>query len=143
MTSAIMRGFSRAFCDALAAHDPNLVAPWLNDDIDWTVFGPVDLFPFFGQRSGKHAVLTMMSAIDASLEFKSCDQEPLLVEGARSAVLMRLTAVHRRSGRTLSLRMALFAEVDAGRLKRLRAVFDSFDAAQQALGREIDLSAAG
>jgi len=60
MTDAIMREFARAFCDALASHDPNLIAPWLADVIDWTIYGPVDLFPFFGQRRGKAAVVTLI-----------------------------------------------------------------------------------
>ena len=142
MTDVILREFIRAFCDALASHDPNLIAPWLDDDIAWTVYGPVDLFPFFGERRGKAQVLAMMSAIDGCLALKSCDKEARLIDGAQSAALIRLTAEHKPSGNTLSLRMAMFAEVHEGKLKRLRAVFDTFDAAEQALGREIDLTAA-
>jgi ketosteroid isomerase-like protein len=142
MTDAIMRGFARAFRDALAAHDPNLIAPWLDDEIDWLVFGPVDLFPFFGTRRGKAAVLAMVSAIDANLSFTGFDRSCTLADGDRFAVMLRFTAVHKRSGRTMSLRMAVFAEVRAGKLARLRALFDSFDAAEQALGRELDLGAA-
>ena len=137
-----MRGFARAFCDALASHDPHLVTDWIDDDIEWTVYGPVELFPFFGQRRGKRAVLAMLSAIDAVLTLKSCDREITLTDGAQAASLMRLSVEQKHSGRILSLRMAMFADVDGGRLKRLRAVFDTFDAAEQALGREIELNAA-
>jgi ketosteroid isomerase-like protein len=142
MIDAIMREFARAFCDALASHDPNLIAPWLDDDIDWTIYGPIDLFPFFGQRRGKAAVLAMCGAIDSCLALKSCEKDSRLIDGARAAALIKLAAVHKPTGRTLSLRMAMFAEVRDGKLARLRAVFDTFDAAEQALGREIDLSAA-
>jgi len=142
MTDAIMREFARAFCDALASHDPNLIAPWLADDIDWTIYGPVDLFPFFGQRRGKAAVVAMCAQIDACLTLKTCDKEVRLNDGAQSAALLKFAAEHKPSGRALSLRMAMFAEVHEGKLKRFRGLFDTFDAAEQALGREIDLTAA-
>jgi len=135
-----MRSFARAFCEALTLHDPNRIADWLDDTIDWTVYGPVDLFPFFGQRRSKPAVLAMMTAIDGVLALKSCDYECTLTDGEQAASLLKLNARHRRSGRMLSLRMAMFAKLEAGKLARLRAVFDTFDAAEQALGREIDLS---
>ena len=47
-----MRGFTRAFCDALAARDPGRMAPLIDDHVDWTIFGPVDLLPFFGHCKG-------------------------------------------------------------------------------------------
>ena len=59
MSDHPMRGFARAFCDALAAREPARIAPLIHDDIDWTIFGPVDLLPFFGQRKGKAAVLSI------------------------------------------------------------------------------------
>jgi ketosteroid isomerase-like protein len=114
----------------------------LDDNVDWIVFGPIDLFPFFGQRSGKAAVLHMFSELDSSLTLKSCDRDSSVIEGEQAASLIKLTAVHKATGRTLSLRLAQFAQFREGKIVRLRAVFDSFDAAEQALGREIDLTAA-
>ena len=137
-----MRGFTRAFCDALALREPARMAPLIDDDIDWTIFGPVDLFPFFGHRKGKAAVLAMLERIAEHLQLRGCDMERELTDGDHTATMMRVTARDRRSGRTLSLRLALFAQFSGDRLTALRAVFDTFDAAEQALGRHIDLSAA-
>ncbi len=142
MTDPAMRGAVRAFCDALLSHDSKQIAEWLDDDIDWIVFGPIDLFPFFGQRKGKEAVLDMYTQVGNFLTFKHCDKDSLLIEGDRTAVLTKLSASHKRTGRTLSLRLAIFAEFREGKVVRLRTVFDSFDAAEQALGREIDLTIA-
>lgn len=142
MSDETMRGFIRAFCDALLSHDTERIAPWLDQDIDWVVFGPIDLFPFFGQRKGKTAVLNMYSQVGNFLTFKQCEKDALLIDGPQTAVLTKLTAVHKRTGRTLSLRLAIFAEFRDGKVARLRTVFDSFDAAEQALGREIDLTMA-
>ena len=141
MSEHPMRGFARAFCDALSARDPARIAPLLQDDVDWTVFGPVGLFPFFGQRRGKTAVITMLGRISDSLQLRGCDMERSLTEGNHAASMIRLTALDLRSGRTLSLRLALFAQFSGDKLATLRVVFDTFDAVEQALGRHIDLSA--
>jgi hypothetical protein len=64
-----------------------------------------------------------------------------LTDGDHAASMMRLTARHLHSGRTLSLRLALFTQFSGDKLLALRAVFDTFDAAEQALGRHFDASA--
>jgi ketosteroid isomerase-like protein len=142
MSDETMRGSIRAFCDALLSHDTERIASWLDDEIDWLVFGPIDLFPFFGQRKGKAAVLSMYAQVGNFLTFKQCEKDTLLIDGPQTAVLTKLNAVHKRTGRVLSLRLAIFAEFRDGKVARLRTVFDSFDAAEQALGREIDLTMA-
>ncbi len=142
MTEHAMRGFVRAFCNALSTRDIGLIAPFLHDEIEWTVFGPVDLFSFFGQRRGKAAVLAMCEEIAGTLELTRCDKETTLYDGDNAACLMKLIARDPRTGRTLSFRLAQFASFKDGKLISLKAVFDTFDAAEQALGRAIDLTAA-
>jgi ketosteroid isomerase-like protein len=139
MTDHAMRGFVRAFCNALSTRDIALIEPFLHEDIEWTVFGPVDLFPFFGQRRGKAAVLSMCAEIAAAFELTKCDKETTLYDGDNAAALVKLAARDAR-GRTLSFRLAQFARFQDGKLVSLKAVFDTFDAAEQALGRPIDLS---
>ena len=118
---------------------PNCFRPCSHDDIEWSVFGPVDLFPFFGQRRGKKAVMAAFGDLAANLSLIRCETETMLVEGDRSAGLVRVNAIDTRTGRTLSLRLALFGEFRNGKLISLKALFDSFDAVEQALGRHIDL----
>lgn len=141
MSDHPMRGFVRAFCDALFTREPVRIAGLIDDNIDWIVFGPVDLLPFFGHCKGKTAVLAMLGRIDEILQLRGCDMERALTDGDHAASMMRVTARDLRSDRTLSLRLALFAQFSGGKLTTLRAVFDTFDAAEQALGRHIDLSA--
>lgn len=141
MSDHPMRGFACAFYDALSAREPARIAPFIHDDIDWTVFGPVDLLPFFGHRRGKHTVLPMLDRICETLELLGCDAERTLAEDAQAASLLRISARDLRSGRTISLRLAIFVQFSGDKLVALRAVFDTFDAVEQALGRHIDLSA--
>lgn len=141
MAENAMRGFVHALCDALSSHDANRIAPWLHEDVEWTLFGPVDLFPFAGERRGQVAVLAALRLMASSLHLQKCEQEALLSEGASLAVLVRLNVLQTRTNRSLSLRLALFANFRDGRLIAMRGLFDSFDAVEQALGRHIDLSA--
>jgi ketosteroid isomerase-like protein len=140
MTEDAMRGVVHAFCDALSMRAPELFSAVIDDDIEWTVFGPIDLFPFFGQRRGKAAVMTMFGDLNANLSLVRCEKETLLVDGDRAAALVRLNAVDTRTGRSLSLRLALFAGFRDGKLASMKALFDSFDAVEQALGHHIDLT---
>jgi hypothetical protein len=142
MSDLTMRGFVRAFCEAFTAHETERIADWLGDDVDWVVFGPVDLFSFFGQRSGKQAVIDMYRQIAAALEIRSCERDSMLVDGNQASSMIRLTAIHRGTGRILTMRLAYFAEFRGHKVVRMRALLDSFDFAEQALGREIDLTAA-
>lgn len=62
----------------------------IDDDIDWTIFGPVDLFPFFGHRKGKAAVLAMLERIAEHLQLRGCDMERELTDGDHTATMMRV-----------------------------------------------------
>ena len=142
MSENAMRGVVHAFCDALAMRAPELFSTMLDDEVEWAIFGPVDLFPFFGQRRGKKAVMAAFDDLSANLSLIRCEQETVLVDGDRAAGLVRINAVDTRTGRSLSLRLALFAEFRNGKLASLKALFDSFDAVEQTLGHHIDLSGA-
>lgn len=141
MTERTMRAFVRAFCNALASCDATKISPFLDDDVECTLFGPVDLFAFFGQRRGKMAMLKMCNEIAANLTVRGCEEEIMLIADEKFAALMRLSATHSSSGRTLSFRLAQFARFRRGKLIELKVLLDSFDAVEQTLGRQIDLSA--
>jgi ketosteroid isomerase-like protein len=66
--------------------------------------------------------------------------EVVLIEADRAATLNRLTGLQHPTGRTVSYRCAHFLRFSGGKVIELRAVIDSFDAAEQILGHPIDLS---
>ena len=51
--SAVPRAAVEAFYRALADRDMDTLATYLDDDVVWTISGPVDILPFCGQRVGK------------------------------------------------------------------------------------------
>jgi len=140
VTAEILRGFSRALCDALATRNIQPIEPFLHPDVEWVMYGPVDLFPFMGQRQGKAAVLAVIGELAATATLTRYEPEQVLFDGSEAAALVRLTAQERRSGRILTVRMAQFASAQDGQLRSVRVLFDTLDAAEQALGREFDLS---
>lgn len=140
MSADILRGFSRALCDALATRDTEPIEPFLHPDVEWVMYGPIDLFPFMGQRKGKPAVLAAIGELAAAVALTRCEPERVLFDGSEAAALVRLIAQDRRSGRTLTVRMAQFASAQDDQLRSVRVLFDTLDAAEQTLGREFDLS---
>ena len=54
------RAVVEAFYRALADRDVGTLATYLDDDVVWTISGPVDILPFCGQRVGKDGVMKLL-----------------------------------------------------------------------------------
>lgn len=141
MTSPVSRSVIDAFYKALASRDPAKIAPFLDEDVEWMIVGPVDLFEFCGLRRGKAAVIDLyQNIIPSVIEITCFTTEIILVDGDRAASFNRLTGVQCASDRTISYRTANFLRFRNDKVVEFRAVIDSFDAAEQMLGHPIDLS---
>jgi ketosteroid isomerase-like protein len=110
------------------------VAALIDEDIDWCIYGPARVFPFEGPRRGKAQVIDVLAAIGAQYELKRHDQEIMVVEGERAAVLSQVAFVQRATGRTLSMRLINFIRVRDGRIVEFREFSDTFDVVEQAAG---------
>jgi ketosteroid isomerase-like protein len=141
VTRAVSR--ERDYFQACISRDPGRIAPYLDDDVTWSVTGPVDLLPFCGQRRGKRDVIDTIVRLGPSvLRIKAMEIEEILVDGDRAATFMRLTAIHCETGRTVSYRCAQFLRFRDNKLFEFRALIDSFDAAEQMLGHPIGVAPA-
>jgi ketosteroid isomerase-like protein len=141
MTTGITRDLVRDYFQACLSRDPERVGRCLADDVEWSLGGPVDLLPFCGQRRGRDAVVdTIVRLVPSLIRLTNLDVEELLVDGDRAAALVRLTATHAETGRTISYRNAQFLRFQSGKLVELRALIDTFDAAEQVLGHPINTS---
>jgi ketosteroid isomerase-like protein len=139
MSETSIRRAVAAFYQACAARDVERIAAMLDDDVDWLVQGPVDVFSFFGQRRGKAAVLDSFREFARQLEVTGLGLEALLVDGDRAAALIRLTSIVRATGRVMSVRASQFSRLQDGKIVEMRGVADSFDMVEQAIGRPLDL----
>lgn len=136
MTESI-RPIVEAFYKASAERDIARVTPLIDDDVDWLVQGPVDIFSFLGQRRGKQAVLAGYREIAERLDVTGYQVEKLLVDGDRAAALIRLSSIVRATGKVMCTRTSQFSRFHDGKIVEMHAVIDSFDMVEQTLGRPL------
>jgi len=141
MTETTIRPIVEAFYKASAERDIATALSYIDDNVDWLVQGPIDVFAFFGQRRGKAAVMEGYREIGRRLDITGYDVESLLVDGDGAAALIRLTAIVVATGKVMSVRTAQFSRFRNGKIVEMRAVVDSYDMAEQALGRPLDVNA--
>ena len=134
-----IRPIAEAFYRASSTRDIERVASIIADDVNWLVQGPVDVFPFLGQRHGKAAVLEGYGEIARTLEITGYDVEALLVDGDRAAALIRISATVVMTGKVISIRTSQFSRFRGGKLVEMHAVIDTFDMVEQTIGRPLDV----
>jgi ketosteroid isomerase-like protein len=139
MTEHSLWRFSRALHRAINERRNDEIADLIDDDVEWAIYGPIDMFPFLGARHGKAAVLEVIRQIADNIRVRRFDRETIMlgVESAASMLRYSLTALD--SNKPISLRIAHFAQFKAGKLSNIRILVDTFDLVEQALGRPIHL----
>jgi ketosteroid isomerase-like protein len=135
------RAIVRELYDAYGRRDFERVAGLIHDDIDWVIYAPMSVFSFAGPRRGRGraAVLAAMADIATSFALESYQPDVMIVDGERAALLSDVSYRQRATDRVLRLRIANFLRLQDGRLIEFREFIDSFDAVEQALGRELQL----
>ena len=122
--------------------DGDRVAKLIDDDVDWIIYGPVDVFPFAGRRHGKSAALASLAGVARDYALDRYDLEAVVVDGDRAAVMSDVAFTQRATGRLLRFRIADFLRFRDGRVVEFREFCDSFDVVAQALGRYLEVEAA-
>lgn len=125
--------------DAYSRRDFEQVAALIHADIDWTIYSPVTVFPFAGQRHGRAAVLEVMAGIARDYQLETYKREFLIVEGDRAATVADIGFLQRATNRSLRFRVANFLRIQDGLLIEFREFTNTFDVVEQALGRELPL----
>jgi ketosteroid isomerase-like protein len=133
------RATVRELYDAYERRDFERVASLIHPDIDWVIYGPVGVFQFAGPRHGRAAVLEAMGKIAEHYALESYRPELMIVDGERAAVMSDASYKQRTTDRVLRLRIANFLRWQDGRLIEFREFTNSYDAVEQALGRELQL----
>jgi ketosteroid isomerase-like protein len=127
----------QAFYDAACRYDYRAIAGFLADDVEWTIAGPVEVLSFCGSYRGRESVITMLeSKVSETLSQRHIAPDIFLIEGDRGAALGRLTGKG-RNGQTISYRLAQFFTMRDGKVVHYCSVLDSFDAAEQVMGRRL------
>ena len=138
MAQPLTREFIESFYRARLSRDAERVEPYLDDDVDWLITGPIELLQFCGQRRGKAQVLDIILRVMPSIMHVSkVELEALLIDRDRVATFSRLTGVLCGTGRVISYNQAQFLQFRDRKIVEYRAIIDSFAAAE---GHPIALS---
>lgn len=139
MTEHSLWRFSRALHRAINDRHFEDIEVLIDEDVEWAIYGPIDMFPFLGARQGKAAVLQVIRQLADNFRVRRFDRESIMlgVDSASSMLRYSLTALD--SDKPISLRVAQFAQFKADRLISMRVLIDTFDLVEQALGRAIHL----
>ncbi len=143
MTKAVSRSVVEAYYKAYAARDATVVAEYLDDNVEWTISGPVDVLPFCGKRHGKAAVLELIERlVPEVISVFSFTPDAMLIDGDRVATLNRLGATRTADGRVIRYRLAHFTRFRDGKVIENISILDSYDAAEQVLGHSLTANTA-
>ena len=139
MTEHSLWRFSRALHRAINERQLDEIDTLIDEDVDWAIYGPIDMFPFLGARHGKAAVIEVIRQIAQTIRVHRFDRESIMLGVDSASSMMRYSLTALDSNKPISLRVAHFAQFKDGQLRRFRVLVDSFDLVEQALGRPIQL----
>lgn len=139
MTEHSLWRFSRALHRAINDRDFRDVEALIDDEVEWALYGPIDMFPFLGARQGRDAVLEVIRQLADNFRVRRFDRESIMLGVDSAASMLRYSLTALDSNKPISLRVAQFAQFRAGKLISMRVLIDTFDLVEQALGRAIHL----
>jgi ketosteroid isomerase-like protein len=124
---------------AINERQPEDLETQIDDDVDWVIYGPIELFPFLGARRGKAAVLEVCRQISENVRVHRFDRESIVLGEDTAASMMRYSLTALDSNKPIKLRLAHFAQFKAGRLLNIRVLLDTYELVEQVLGRPMHL----
>lgn len=115
----------------------------LDDDIDWAIYGPIDMFPFLGARQGKAAVVDAVKHISDNFRIRRVEREAMMLDEEAASTMVRCSLTALDTGKPITMRLAHFTQFRDDKLLRLRMLLDTFDLVEQTLGQPIHLPRIG
>jgi ketosteroid isomerase-like protein len=116
------------------------VADMFDQDVTFISNAPIDVFPYLGRRLGRMEVMKALERVHD--EFSSISYVPLkiILEDQSAGVILSIRLTQRQTGRFVHVFAAHFLRFKDNRISEYRAFLDSFEAVQQVLGRELDVT---
>ena len=93
MTEHSLWRFSRALHRAINDRHFEDIETLIDEDVEWAIYGPIDMFPFLGARQGKAAVLQVIRQLADNFHVRRFDRESIMlgVDSASSMLRYSLT----------------------------------------------------
>jgi len=138
MNKPVSRNVVDAFYKAYAARDADKVAPFIHDDVEWTISGPVDFLPFCGTHRGKANILDLIRhGVPRVLRTYSFVPETIVIDGDQVAMLSRQSARRTADGRAICYRVANIMRFRDDKVIENFSLIDSYDVVEQVLGQQL------
>ena len=138
MSYSVPRALVEEFYRVYATRDADKIAPYIHDDVEWTISGPVDFLPFCGTHRGKTDVLDMLKTkVPAVIKTFSFVPESIVVDGDQVAMLSRQSAKRTSDGCTVRYRVANIMRFRDGKVIENLSLLDSFDMVEQVIGQQL------
>ena len=120
--------------------DFNRLGDMFDENVDFISNAPIEIFPYLGRRIGRAEVIKALSAVHS--EFEAIEYLPLriLVEDQTAGLIVSINLTQRKTKRIMRFFSANFLRFRDNRIVEYRAFLDSFEAAQQVLGREFNVT---
>ena len=139
MSVPVTRDLLDGFYAACISRDPAQIEPYLDDDVEWMLSGPVDVLWYCGRRKGRAAAIEMLIQGREVIELKSFDFDDVLIAGDRAATLSWFIGTEPRTGRPVKFRCSHFLRFRDGKVSSFRAVRDTFSFVEQVIGHPLGL----
>lgn len=123
MTEHSLWRFSRALHRAVNDRDFSDIESLIDEDVEWAIYGPIDMFPFLGARQGRDAVLDVIGQLADNFRVRRFDRESIMLGVDSAASMLRYSLTALDSDKPISLRVAQFAQFRAGKLISMRVLF--------------------
>ena len=133
MTEHSLWRFSRALHRAINERQFGDIETLIDEDVEWTLYGPVEMFPFFGARYGKAAVLQVIRQIADKVRVHRFDREQIMLGTDQASSMLRYSLTVLDTNKPARLRLAHFAQFREGRLSSMRILVDSYELIGQAI----------
>ena len=103
MTEHSLWRFSRALHRAINDRQLDDISLLIDEDVDWAIFGPIDMFPFLGARRGKAAVMEVIRQIADNISVHRFDRETVMLGVDSASSMLRYSFTSLESGKPISL----------------------------------------
>ncbi len=141
MTHAVSRSLVDRFCKAYAVRDADKIAEFFDDNIEWTISGPVEYLHFCGVHRGKD------NGRSDPPPYPRGDPHVQLRSGIHSDrrrsvgdVAPPVVASRAADGRVINFRVANFICFRDSKIVSNLSLLDTFDAVEQVVGHRIEFS---
>ena len=105
MTEHSLWRLSRALHRAINERQLEEFEALIDEDVDWAIHGPIEMFPFLGARRGKAAVLEVCRQISENVRVHRFDREMIMLGEDTAASMIRYSLTALDSNKPINLRL--------------------------------------